>query len=152
MRAWVVRAPDVATFRAFEQTGEVGIRGGPPDHAITDDLGGADQAAIADAVAAAGLPGNHARILTDFVVEISDGDAVLTPEPGGKPGRDVLLGRFTGGYEHRDRDAGRDLPHVRRVTWEERLPRAILPSEFWQGRVAAVTEAPFEAVRELLGE
>jgi hypothetical protein len=45
---------------------------------------------------------------------------------------------------------GTGLVHVRAVTWAERLPRAIFPAEFWQGRVAAITEAPLDAVRELL--
>jgi hypothetical protein len=152
VRAWVVRAPDVATFRAFERDGVVGIRGGPPGLAVTEDLTEADPDTVARVGADAGLPTTHVEVLTAFVLEVAEGDAVVTPEPGRKPGRDILLGRFAGAYEHRDPADGEELVHVRPVAWEERLPRALLPSDFWQGRVAAVTEAPFEAVRELLGE
>jgi hypothetical protein len=152
VRAWVIRAPDVPTFRAFERDGYVGIRGGPPGLAVTEDLTGADAETIAAAVATAELPGNHAAVLDAFVVDIEVGDAVVTPEPGRKPGRDLLIGRVAGGYEHRDPPAPGDLAHVRPVAWEERLPRVLLPSEFWQGRVAAVTEAPVDALRELLGD
>jgi hypothetical protein len=151
MRAWVVRAPDVATFRTFERDGFVGLRGGPPDLAVTHDLTGVDAAGIAAAVSAAGLPAAHAVALSAFVRDAAEGDAVVTPEPGRKPGRDVLLGRLAGGYEHRAVPSdGTGLVHVRAVTWAERLPRAIFPAEFWQGRVAAITEAPLDAVRELL--
>jgi predicted Mrr-cat superfamily restriction endonuclease len=151
MRAWVVRAPDVTTFRIFERDGFVGLRGGPPDLAVTDDLSGLDAAGIAAAVRAAGLATNHAEMLTAFVRDAAEGDPVVTPEPGRKPGRDVLLGRVTGDYEHRGvPEDGTGFAHVRAVTWVERLPRAIFPAEFWQGRVAALTEAPLDAVRELL--
>jgi hypothetical protein len=151
VRAWVIRAPDVPTFAAFERDGYVGVRGGPPDLAVTADLSGADAEAIAAAVDAAGLPPVHAAVLTAFVVTAEPGDAIVTPEPGRKPGRDILLGRIAGGYEHHDPPRAADLRHVRPVAWEERLPRVMLPSEFWQGRVAAVTEAPLGDVAELLG-
>lgn len=151
MRAWVVRAPDVPTFSAFEVQGYVAIRGGPPDLAVTDDLTGADTATIEEAVARRGLPANHAARLTEFVVTAAPGDAVVTPEPGRKPGRDILVGRLAGPYEHHDPPRTADLWHARPVDWEERLPRVMLPSSFWQGRVAAVTEAPLDEVAELLG-
>lgn len=151
MRAWVVRAPDVATFTAFEDEGYVAIRGGPPDLAVTDDLSGADPTTIAEAVAEQGLPANYTAMLTAFVVTAAPGDAVVTPEPGRKPGRDVLVGRLAGPYEHHDPPRRSDLWHARPVAWEERLPRVMLPTSFWQGRVPAVTEAPVEDVAELLG-
>lgn len=151
MRAWVIRAADVTTFTAFEREGLVGIRGGPPDAPVTADLTGADEQAVARAVADLGLPPVQASVLTAFVVTAEVGDAVVTPEPGGKPGRDVLLGRIAGGYEHDDPPRTADIRHVRRVDWEERLPRVMLPTEFWQGRSRAVTEAPLDDLRELLG-
>jgi predicted Mrr-cat superfamily restriction endonuclease len=151
VRAWVVRAADVATFTAFEREGIVGIRGGPPEGAVTVDLRGQDEDGIARLVADAGLPAVQATVLSAFVVSAEVGDAVVTPEPGGKPGRDILLGRITGGYEHHEPPRATDLRHVRRVDWEERLPRVMLPTEFWQGRSRAVTEAPLDDLRELLG-
>lgn len=151
MRAWVVRAPDVPTFTAFEREGYVGIRGGPPSVAVTVDLSSADEAAIAAAVEAAGSNPAYRTMLTAFVLGMQVGDAVVTPEPGRKPGRDVLIGRVAGDYEHHDPPRADDLRHVRPVAWEDRLPRAMLPTAFWQGRVPAVTEAPLEDVRELFG-
>lgn len=151
MRAWVVRAPDVPTFGEFEREGYVGIRGGPPDLAVTADLTGADEAAIRLAVADAQLSDNYTRMLTAVVLTMAPGDAIVTPEPGRKPGRDILVGRVSGPYEHHDPPLAGDLRHVRCVDWEDRLPRVLLPSDFWQGRVPAVTEAPLDDVRELLG-
>ena len=119
---WVVRAGEGGRYASeFEGLGLVGI-----GFEEIGDVSGMDRDAIfASARDRIGSrSGNVAGQINRFANVMSSGDLVAVPDGGT---RELLYGRVSGNYEHRDEPPVAHYRHVRKVEWLGRRDRDPLP-------------------------
>ena len=133
MKAWVIRSggiaePDVS--RLFEAMEVAAVGWGD----LIPDLSGMSKEKIRRMVTARveRAPSYVAGVFNRFVNEIEVGDLIVTPPTANRG--PVLIGYCAGPYKYRpgmivasDNDA---YPHVRDVTWVDKVPRSELSDAF----------------------
>ena len=80
--------------------------------------------------------GNITGSIHRFVLEISVGDLIVTPEPFG--GSDVLIGYCAGPYEYQP-GLIKDCDDARKVNWQKRITRGSLSGPLRRSLVPGLT-------------
>jgi restriction system protein len=149
MATWVCRAGKGGQFAGdFERQGMIAVGWLP-----RQDLSLLKREEIV-ALVREEIPAGHlskvsvpAGVMWRFVHELIDEDTVITPDG---LTRELIVGRITGSYEYRPVATIGDDHHYRRVIWEGRYPRDLLPQRFLYSLGSLVTLFRFDGADEAL--
>jgi restriction system protein len=146
---WVCRAGKGGHLASdFQKEGVIAI-GWLPDQDVTH----LKRAEIVDLIRQENPAGHMSRasvpagIMWRFIHDLAEGDTIITPDGST---RELIVGKLLGGYEYREVATIADNHHYRRVAWEGRYGRDLLPQRLLYSLGSLLTLFRFDGAEEAL--